>query len=136
MTTTFKGENFRKQLEKAYKEKVEGRASDAMRQYAADAFGQIIQNTPVDKGRAKNNWNISLNSVDPSITDAANPNRAGTNEAISATLNLKLNDTVFISNNLPYIQRLNDGYSLQAPENFVESAVQVAENRLRERLKK
>ena len=74
--------------------------------------------------------------MDASTTDAANPNREGTDEVLSKTLNLKLDDTVYISNNLPYIQRLNDGYSQQAPENFVESAVQVAEGRLREKLKR
>jgi hypothetical protein len=40
-----------------------------------------------------------------------------------ATINTVINEkypTITVSNNLPYIEKLNDGYSLQAPKKFVE----------------
>ena len=82
----------------------------------------LIRLTPVDTGRAKGNWFVSI----------ANPNREIDNDRRQATafsegaIQIALAKgraypTVTISNNLPYIERLNDGYSMQAPKKFVET---------------
>ena len=82
----------------------------------------LIRLTPVDTGRAKGNWFVSI----------ANPNREISNDRRQATafsdgaINIALArgrayPTVTLSNNLPYIERLNDGYSMQAPKKFVET---------------
>ena len=45
-------------------------------------------------------------------------------EATALVSGVKAGDTVYISNNLEYIQALNEGHSQQAPAGFVEKAVQ------------
>lgn len=79
-------------------------------------------------GSARQSWNIDLNIVDTKITKATTEPGAGYDggeKALSATARFKLKDTFYISNHLPYIDRLNDGWSQQAPELFVEAGIDV-----------
>jgi len=91
--------------------------------------------TPVDTGWARANW---LASVTQPITEPA-----GTPESVEAAegekeaglgrvLAYRLTaGPVFISNNVPYITRLNDGSSDQAAEGFVQRAIQEAVTNVR-----
>ncbi len=45
------------------------------------------------------------------------------NQARAVLATKKPGQKIYITNNLPYIRRLNDGYSKQAPAGFVERAV-------------
>lgn len=108
------------QINKAYENKVIKVHNNLVRETAIRAFSEIIKATPVDTGRARSNWNIAVNAIDATTTE--NTAAPDTNPA----LNIDPNDTVYISNNLPYIQRLNDGYSQQAPANFVEKGLMLA----------
>lgn len=126
--------SIREQCEAAYKKKVEGTLTETMRTVALDAFAGIGLATPVKSGRARANWNIAVNTVDRSTTqDTTQPDYIG--EAQAATENLKISDTINISNNLPYIRRLNNGYSKQAPASFVEMAVLKAKGRAKRNIK-
>jgi hypothetical protein len=120
-------------LDKAYQKKVVEVAEDKMRQAGLILFGEIVNNTPVDTGRARGNWNIEINAVDDSITDEIDPNGNNANiKALSAIQRYKLNDYITISNHLPYIERLNNGYSSQAPAGMVEPSIQVTLSKLEE----
>lgn len=126
--------NLRTQCEAAYRKKVEGSLTDTMRTVAIDALSGIGLATPVKSGRARANWNIAVNTVDRSITQDTNqPDYIS--EAKEATTDLKVTDTINISNNLPYIRRLNNGYSKQAPASFVEKAVMIAKTRAKRNIK-
>lgn len=90
----------------------------------------VVSATPVDTGRAKSNWIATLNSPAQGMIDAyVSEGGAGANEqaataqAEAVIKNYSAGNTIHITNNLPYIQRLNDGYSAQAPANFVQEAV-------------
>lgn len=108
------------QIKAAMENKVYKVHRNLVRATALLAYAYIIQSTPVDTGRARANWNISVNSVIYTTTDST------TVPDTNPTLDYKEGDTYYISNNLPYIQRLNDGYSQQAPANFVEKAIELA----------
>lgn len=90
----------------------------------------IVRATPIDTGKAKINWQVGLNSPVQTIIDApSSPSTAASTANSSArTVMLEYNSlnhtTVHITNNLPYIGRLNDGWSRQAPANFVERAIE------------
>lgn len=94
---------------------------------AFDIFAGIVADTPVLTGRAMNNWNISIGSVDHSITEEGGTGGGikGAKQAqATATLaGLQPGFTVWISNSLPYIVPLNEGSSDQAPANFVEANI-------------
>lgn len=87
--------------------------------------GELVLKTPVDTGWARASWI-------PSIGKPAS-GTGGTEDAISSAQSqmgamLLLTwkpekGPVYISNNVPYISRLNDGHSHQAPAGFVEAAV-------------
>lgn len=89
----------------------------AFQDVAIDLYAAIKEHTPVDTGRAYRNWNISTNHPDYSI-DNAN----GTD------INLKEFEKVFISNGLPYIQKLNNGYSDQRPNGIINPAIAKVRN--------
>ena len=80
--------------------------------------------TPVDTGRARGNWFVGMSTPNRTIDQ----NRKST-EAISDGLSVINKATatdypsIVISNNLPYIEKLNDGHSGQAPKKFVESEI-------------
>lgn len=87
--------------------------------------------TPVDTGRARSNWNVDINIVDVQIVEPTSKD-PGPEKALSAIARYKLNDVAYISNNLPYIRRLNEGYSQQAPAAFVETAVDIGKRQAQE----
>lgn len=94
---------------------------------AFDVFSDIVAATPIDTGRAMNNWNISANTPNHDVTDEGG-NSSGIKTAKeagagAAMLGLKPFSTVWISNSLPYIVFLNEGSSDQAPKQFVEQSV-------------
>ncbi len=95
---------------------------------AIDVLRGLIIETPRDTGRAQSNWVVGIDSPDGKIY----ANRSSQANSITrgvAILPKRINDSsrlVYISNNLPYIRRLNDGYSEQKPKFFVESVMRKA----------
>jgi hypothetical protein len=90
--------------------------------------------TPVDTSQALSNWQVSLKSkialgakIDPYYPGlGGSTQHASALAAIEAGKNMlrkkKPGDKIFISNVLPYINRLNEGYSKQEPAGFVQRA--------------
>lgn len=72
----------------------------------------VITETPVDEGTARGNWQTSIGEPKTGILD-----RKGSEASITeleATVPDEAGQVVFISNNLPYIRKLEYGYSEQA----------------------
>lgn len=96
----------------------------------------IVQLTPVDTGRAKGNWQPSKGefksgtiasefpgSVVGSASDSAG--RSVMDGVKAITSDTKGDETLCLVNNLPYIKRLEDGYSQkQSPSGMVGLTVQ------------
>ena len=110
--------DYEAQLKNAYQVKVVEISVKTDRAVALVVDSVLVQTTPVDEGRARSNWNPSLNVPDGSIRE---PKQKKSIEPILDSY--KITDTILISNNLPYIKRLNDGYSKQAPAGFVDAAL-------------
>ncbi len=96
-----------------------------------DLTANLIQSTPVDTGWARANWvpaigkpykaNLSNVKATSAAASAAKAKQAG---GTSSLTGYKLSrGSVFVSNNVPYIGRLNDGSSRKAPAGFVQRAV-------------
>lgn len=89
----------------------------------------VTLKTPKDTGLATSAWLVGIQSAPsgaPTVgpgkeTAAAQAQQAGLS-IIGAYPKNALPD-LWIVNNLPYIGRLNDGYSAQAPAKFVEQSI-------------
>lgn len=102
------------------KRKLGENADRLLRGLALEATKRIVMRTPVDTGRARGNWNVSIGSVDQSTTERTDP--AGTvtiSQAGAKLRGAKFGDVIYISNGLPYIRRLEYGWSDQAPNGMV-----------------
>lgn len=101
-------------------EKAKKNPEKVMRQVSIKLFSAIIKASPVDTGRFRMNWMASGSTPADGTTDATD--KAGTT-ATSNAANFVLNaadwHTFTLTNNLPYAQRLEYGWSQQAPQGFV-----------------
>ena len=101
-------------------------ADRLVRKVAMAADQAVVMATPVDTGRARANWLARLNA--PADGETSDTDRSG-GKAIKQAAGViagydgDRDAEVHITNNLPYIQRLNEGSSAQAPADFVRTAV-------------
>lgn len=110
--------SFSSDIEKIAK-KLNQSVESTVRATALELFGSIIDGTPVLTGRAKGNWQTSINEPITSIVD-----RTGETESIAELKDVAggsiAGKILWLSNNLPYIRRLEfDGHSSQAPAGMV-----------------
>lgn len=89
---------------------------------ALDIDRLIVNRTPVDTGRARANWIASVGMPDTRQLEAAEQDPI--DQAQTALSELKDIDKIIIQNNLPYIQRLNNGWSLQASPGYIQAEIQ------------
>lgn len=139
---------FEQQMEKIIKDREE-KALNIFRAIALQLFDRVIRRTPVDTGRARANWNAAIDNPDMSTTDATPDEGSGatapaasraSNEANrkaqSKALVADLGDTLYLTNNLPYISALEYGYSNQAPRGMVRVTVSELKQVLRREVKR
>jgi len=83
---------------------------------------ELKRSTPVDTGHARSNWVPSVGAPargeEPGSGGAAQAAGEASIAGYKATAG-----SAYISNNVPYIQRLDQGHSLQAPTGFVRQSV-------------
>lgn len=110
-----------------------------VRKAALAADQAIVLATPVDTGRARANWVVSINAPASGERPMPSSPAAGASEALEQGREVvgrygtnSSHSAIHITNNLPYIGRLNAGSSAQAPAGFVEEAVQAAVAAVRE----
>lgn len=102
--------------------------ANRLKRRAALAIHQAVTTaTPVRTGRARANWLVALGGPASAVvgtpgkkpTDAPDPIGPG-----AATIGQSAPEQpIHITNNLPYIKRLNEGHSAQAPANYVQDAI-------------
>jgi hypothetical protein len=101
--------------------------SDAVDRVVIQLAGNIVQRvvlaTPVDTGRARGGWLAGVGSA-PSGQGTKDASGGSTISRAKSGMSSRTGDqTIYISNNVVYIGRLNAGSSAQAPSNFVAQAV-------------
>ncbi len=120
-------------------------ADRLVRKTALAVDGTVVLATPVDTGRARSNWQVELNApaegtIEP-YSEGKEGSTAGANSRAAIDQGKKTiadykggeggSREIHITNNLPYIGRLNEGSSAQAPSGFVERAVMVGVDAVR-----
>ncbi len=104
---------------------------EVRKNYAFALYSSIVKKTPVDTGRARANWNITVGHN--SFVESADTTQKF--RSADQVPDPKGDESIFISNNLPYITTLEyggfpnppnkdggktiNGFSKQAPEGMV-----------------
>lgn len=102
---------------------VEEDLTKRVRTIALAMLQEIVLRSPVDTGRFRNNNIVSIVSPVYASTVETDASGAGTISRGTAVMSgLEPYTTVFIQNNLPYAQRLEDGHSKQAPPGGIYAA--------------
>lgn len=101
-------------------EKAKMNADQVVRKVTFDVARGVVMRTPVDTGRARSNWQFGtaavLNTVDPSGSDTISRLQGQIQQTGAGGV-------TYLSNNLPYIVRLEYGYSSQAPAGMVRTTL-------------
>lgn len=87
----------------------------------------VVAGTPVDTGRARGNWQASIGSPADGTLEKTDKNGGTTINKGAKVAKDATGNVFYLTNNLPYIYRLEfDGWSNQAPQGWVRTAVQRA----------
>ena len=116
-------------------------ANDDLRAIYINGLGNIQKQTPVDEGRARNNWFLSVGT--PSTKTTSSTGSPNTSQITSMTRNV-LGKKILFTNNLPYIGLLEyggypqpgtsktiSGFSSQAPNGWVRATLIKMANKIR-----
>lgn len=103
-----------------------------MRAVALAAHGTIIAMTPVDTGRARAGWDVTVSTPSTFVPPegASSYSTRDISGVLTAMQTMQLGDSCWITNNVVYIRRLNEGWSKQAPAGFVEGGLIAAANQV------
>lgn len=98
--------------------------ADQLRDKAMDLMGRLVRGSPVKTGRFKGNWLASVSTPALAEMDTVDPGGQATIVRADAVLrDPKPFSSVYLTNNVPYAKRLEEGGSKQAPAGVVKVAV-------------
>lgn len=122
-----------------YSTKTKGKVDAILRKVALDMFTEVILKSPVGNptlwkspalpgysgGQFRANWQVAIGNIPTGTLQLEDASGTATiAKAQAEVMNLKAGQTIWLVNNLPYAQRLEDGWSTQAPEGMVRMTVQ------------
>lgn len=106
----------------------EKKIEDAIALIALDSLRGVVKKPPVDTGRFRGNWIVSKNAANTTSSQVTDKNGGQTitkGSGVIDTFKMNTDSRIIIQNNLPYANRLENGWSKQAPNGMV--ALTVAE---------
>jgi len=107
----------------AFVERAKGNQEQVVRKVALDLMTSFVMRSPVQSGRFRGNWQVQY-TLTPTTLDRVDP--TGRAAIADATLDLSrivMGQTIYLANHLPYAQRLEYGWSQQAPAGMVRITV-------------
>lgn len=119
---------------RAYKDDIPKQVNEIKKQAVQEIVLQVVPDTPVLTGQARSNYFTTNGSPDTGSTAYGPFTQNGyqsLNRMRVALQGARPGVPMYITNNLPYIGRLNDGYSTQAPANFIQIAIARAQGIIR-----
>ena len=104
----------------------------------------MIRPTPVDQGRARNNWFLTTGSPSGLSGRGASDSGSGSLSSLNSMPDYVLNKKIYFTNNMPYIGMLeyggynkpgtsktSNGFSIQAPEGWVRIGLKEMQSEIR-----
>ena len=105
---------------KEFKNMTAEKSEKIFRKVCFDLSNSIIMDTAVDKGTARGNWQPDINSIQNDVLEVEDKSgNATVAKVASQTNNLKLGQYFTLTNNLPYILRLEYGWSKKSPKGML-----------------
>lgn len=104
---------------------VKADAEKRIKDIGMDLIQGVITATPVDTGAARGNWVASKTPIKTYDENATDKTGQGTinRTFVFFAQNAKLGSVIYLQNNLPYIERLENGWSDQAPLGMVSTTL-------------
>lgn len=111
---------------------IEGGGTKIARKLALQIDSLLINATPFDTARALSNWLVGVSSPRREDQDPYQPgNQAGSvnaaiQDGLQSLANVPPGAEIWISNNVPYINPLNEGHSPQKGPRWIEASIETA----------
>ncbi len=108
----------------AFAVKVENLSNAVVSDCVKGVAFKVDERSPVDTGHFRANWQLGVGSLPSGVVSGVDPSGAGLGNRVIAHIPADASGKVYyLSNNLPYAQRLEHGYSKQAPQGIVGRTV-------------
>lgn len=101
---------------------------------ALEALRRVVLKTPVDTGRARGNWQTTIDSPAEGEVRGRWKKTGRRSKQVGQSTEVMKGaqiiatarpfSTIFLTNNVPYIVRLENGWSKQAPKGMVSTTVE------------
>lgn len=103
--------------------KTKKNADSVMQKITIEAGSSLVMKTPFDTGMARFNWQPGKAIISGVIEGADKSGSTPIANIVDFSMTLKAGDIAYISNSLPYIQKLENGWSKQAISGMVKLTV-------------
>lgn len=95
-----------------------------VRGVALKTFGEVTRRTPVDTGRLRGNWQVTLNQLASGEVDRTDKGDTLVNaEAMQRAAQMTHKDTIIMTNNLPYADPIENGNERMRGQFMLKSSV-------------
>ena len=111
---------------KKIESKIDRTLDQGIRATLLEVSTAIIKGTPADTGRARGNWQASIGrgATGEVSVDSVRSGEAKAIAEVNQKASVAVGDLYYLTNNLPYIERLEYGWSKQAPGGMVRKNMQ------------
>jgi len=110
------------------------KVDEVIRGTLLDMTRRVIFRTPVKTGRARGNWQATINN--PATGPVTGVDTAGNSTLAEAApiTEVAPGNVYYLTNNLPYAERLEFGWSQQAPSGMVRITLSELDRSIREQI--
>lgn len=109
---------------KAFAEKTKADMETVVRKTAFSLGESMVVMSPVRSGRFRGNWQYGTDAINTSISGADDKSgRTSLNRIQAGVRGWVPGQTMYLTNSLPYAQRLESGWSGQAPAGMVKVTI-------------
>lgn len=116
---------FQVELVDVIRNRVPAQAALIMQKIASQALRGVVFASPVDTGRFRGNWQMQQGGPAASVLERTDPSGSVTMAAGEAVIaRATIDAPLWMTNNVPYAGRLEDGHSQQAPEGVLGITVE------------
>ncbi len=117
--------SFDSDLRKAQKE-LENKVAKIIKVHSINVFNEIIIGETVDTGRLRGNWQATINTpaTGTLFEDVDKDKKITRTDNVPAKVSsYKLSDTLYLTNNLPYAEAIENGSSTKRPAKRVANII-------------
>ncbi len=133
---------FNMDLNDFYRHTVPEKHDKIVKKIAMQVLEGVVKGTPVDTGRARGAWTVTTGSPSeevPPMKEGHIPEKKAETEVRTETIGKGTDiikaakpakEVIWIANNVPYIEELEDGSSKQSPAGMLESTLERVKSQL------